>query len=240
VAQCHNVIVSTDLNTCAVVSASINNGSSDPDGDPLTFTQTPAGPYGVGTTAVILTVTDSHGATNSCTGTVTVADGQAPAITCPGNQTATASSSSGATVNFSVNASDNCGTVITSCTPLSGSTFPIGSTSVTCTATDGAGLQSSSCSFSVTITTNALTQLNGLIATVQGLPVPAAVKLVLKAPLLVAKVALEHNQPQIACGSLRVFERVVSELRRANKLTAAQATQLTTASQGIRAAIGCP
>ena len=32
---------------------------------------------------------------------------------------------------------------------------------------------------------------------------PAAVKLVLKAPLLVAKVALQNNKPQVACGSLR-------------------------------------
>jgi hypothetical protein len=79
-----------------------------------------------------------------------------------------------------------------------------------------------------------------LIATVLGLPVPQAVKLVLKAPLLVAKVALQNNRPQIACGSLRVFERIVRELRQANKLTAAQATHLTTASQGIRALLGCP
>ena len=82
-------------------------------------------------------------------------------------------------------------------------------------------------------------QTTALIATVDGLPVPAAVKVVLKVPLLVAKVALEHNQAQVACGSLRVFEGVVEPLRRANKLTAAQATQLTTASQSIRTVIGC-
>jgi hypothetical protein len=92
----------------------------------------------------------------------------------------------------------------------------------------------------VTVTANALTQLNALITTIRNLPVPAVVKVVLEAPLLVAKVALEHNQPKVACPSLRVFEATVTQLRQANKLTAAQATQLTTASQSIRALLGCP
>ncbi len=150
VAQCHNVTASTVINTCAVPSASINNGSSDPDnGDSITLSQSPAGPYPLGPTAVTLTVTDNHGAFSSCQSTVTVADGQPPAITCPGDQTATASAG-GTAVNFSVNASDNCGTVITSCSPASGSTFPIGTTPVTCTATDGASSQTN-CGFNVQV-----------------------------------------------------------------------------------------
>jgi YVTN family beta-propeller protein/cysteine-rich repeat protein len=236
VAQCQNVTV----NACGGVTASIDNGSSDPDsGDTITLSQSPAGPYGLGTTSVTLTVTDSHGATASCTGTVTVADQTAPSITCPGNQTATATSAGGAVVNFSVTSNDNCGTVMTSCSPSSGSTFPIGSTGVTCTATDGAALQNS-CSFSVTVTADALAQLNNLITIVQNLPVQPAVKVVLKAPLLVAKAALEHNKSQVACASLRVFEGLVAQLRKTNKLTAAQATQLTTESQSIRTALRCP
>ena len=149
VAQCNNVTVSTLLNTCAAASASINNNSFDPENDPLTLTQSPVGPYPLGTTSVQLTVSDGTDS-NQCTGTVTVVDGQAPTLTCPGNQTATATSSSGAPVSFALTASDNCGTVIPSCTPTSGSSFLPGSTSVTCTATDGAGLQSS-CSFSVQV-----------------------------------------------------------------------------------------
>ena len=53
-------------------SANINNGSSDPDGDAITLTQTPAGPYAVGTTSVILTVVDTKGATAQATANVTV------------------------------------------------------------------------------------------------------------------------------------------------------------------------
>jgi hypothetical protein len=52
--------------------ANINNGSYDPDGDAITLTQTPAGPYPVGTTGVILTVVDTQGATAQATANVTV------------------------------------------------------------------------------------------------------------------------------------------------------------------------
>ena len=52
--------------------ANINNGSYDPDGDAITLTQVPAGPYPVGTTSVILTVVDTKGATTQATANVTV------------------------------------------------------------------------------------------------------------------------------------------------------------------------
>lgn len=63
---------------------------------------------------------------------------------------------------------------------------------------------------------------------------------VLEAPLLVARGALERSLPRVFCSSLRGFERIVSKLRHANKLTEAQATQLTHASQDLQALSGCP
>jgi hypothetical protein len=96
-----------------------------------------------------------------------------------------------------------------------------------------------SCNFTVTVTATALQQTNALIATVDGLPVGAVVKAALKVPLLAARIALQNTRTQIACASLRLFEGVTEQLRRANKLTAAQATLLTSASRGIRTAIGC-
>jgi hypothetical protein len=178
--------------------------------------------------------------TYSCTveGTVGVChatDTTPPSITCPANVTV----ASGQAVNLGTpTVSDlvDPNPTVSNNAPAS---YPVGTTTVTWTARDAAG-NAATCTQTVTVTANALAQLNGLINTVMGLPVPAVVKVVLKAPLLVAKVALERNQPQVACGSLRVFERIVRELRQANKLTAAHATQLTSASQGIRALLGCP
>jgi cysteine-rich repeat protein len=57
VAQCRNVTV-TSPSECNPANASIDNGSSDLNGDFLVCTQSPAGPYPVGTTLVTLTCTD--------------------------------------------------------------------------------------------------------------------------------------------------------------------------------------
>ena len=52
--------------------ANVDNGSFDPDGDPITISQIPPGPYPVGTNNVILTVVDSKGATAQANATATV------------------------------------------------------------------------------------------------------------------------------------------------------------------------
>src|SRR6185503_12292687 len=52
--------------------------------------------------------------------------------------------------NFTTTASDNCPGVTVVCTPASGSCFPVGTTTVTCTATDASG-NTATCSFTVTV-----------------------------------------------------------------------------------------
>jgi hypothetical protein len=82
-------------------------------------------------------------------------DSVPPSITCPANistaSSATCSlSSSSAPVSFTVTANDNCGTPTLVCIPPSGSTFPVGDTAVTCTATDSGGL-TAQCTFTVSL-----------------------------------------------------------------------------------------
>lgn len=79
VALCKNISVSA--NDSCQANASVDNGSYDPDGDPITLTQSPLSPYSLGGTGVTLTATDSNGASASCTATVTVVDTTPPAIT---------------------------------------------------------------------------------------------------------------------------------------------------------------
>jgi aminopeptidase S len=81
---------------------------------------------------------------------VTVVDQEAPVITCPADVTGAATSGAGAVVTYATPAAtDACGAVV-SCSPVSGSTFPIGVTTVTCTATDAAS-NTASCPFTVTV-----------------------------------------------------------------------------------------
>ncbi|HUO86525.1 MAG TPA: proprotein convertase P-domain-containing protein, partial [Thermoanaerobaculia bacterium] len=57
VAACQDVTVEADATSCTAA-ASVDAGSADPDGDPLTLTQDPPGPYGLGDTPVTLTASD--------------------------------------------------------------------------------------------------------------------------------------------------------------------------------------
>src|SRR5581483_2632229 len=88
-----------------------------------------------------------------CSFTVTVNDTQPPAITCPANIT-TKTNTLGDTckvVTYTTpTGSDNCAIQSVVCSPPSGSCFAVGTTTVTCTATDTSG-NTASCSFSVTV-----------------------------------------------------------------------------------------
>jgi hypothetical protein len=82
VARCKTVVM-TATDTCGF-EASIDAGSSDPDGDLVECTQSPAGPYGLGTTSITLTCRDLASQESSCTGAVTVADANAPTLSLVG------------------------------------------------------------------------------------------------------------------------------------------------------------
>jgi len=88
----------------------------------------------------------------SCTFTVTVNDTQPPTITCPCNLTAVTPKPGDTctVVTFAPTVSDNCPGVTFVCTPPSGSCFPVGVTTVTCTATDASG-NTATCSFTISV-----------------------------------------------------------------------------------------
>lgn len=103
-------------------------------------TPAPGGTFPLGTTTVTCTATDAAGNTASTSMQVTVQDTTPPQLTLPADQVLAATSPDGAVTTFDPHATDVVdGTVAVQCTPASGSTFPIGTTTVTCTATDEAG-----------------------------------------------------------------------------------------------------
>jgi subtilisin-like proprotein convertase family protein len=111
--------------------------------------------FPVGTNLVTWVVTDTSGNTNFCQQRVIVRDTQPPIINCPANITVNASPGQcSSNVAFTVTATDNCaGTPMVVSAPLSGSSFPVGTTLVTCTATDASG-NTNSCTFTVTVRDN--------------------------------------------------------------------------------------
>jgi hypothetical protein len=128
---------------------------------------TNGGCYPIGTTIVTYTATDAKGNTQVCSFTITVTDPCAtdvtkPVITgCPTNQTLTAALGASC-VNASwtaPRATDNCTlsslTFVTSPTAglTNGGCYPIGTTTVTYTATDAKG-NKETCSFTITVNAN--------------------------------------------------------------------------------------
>jgi hypothetical protein len=102
--------------------------------------------FGFGSTTVTCTATDAAGNTSTPgTFTVTVQDTAAPVLDLPADITEEATGSGGATVSFSASATDVVDGAITPVctvgpdTVASGDTFPLGTTTVSCTATDAAG-----------------------------------------------------------------------------------------------------
>jgi uncharacterized protein YjbI with pentapeptide repeats len=105
----------------------------------------------LGATKVDCSATDKAG--NKATGsfTVTVQDITPPALKLPADITTEATSASGAAVTYEASAFDAVnGSVVVTCTPASGSTFPLGATKVDCSATDKAGNKATG-SFTVTV-----------------------------------------------------------------------------------------
>lgn len=139
--------VTATITVVGATSTVVNYPTPTTTGGVTSVTCTPpsGSTFPVGVTTVSCVASNAVGFV-TCSFTVTVV--QPPTITCPINMTVTATTSTGGVVTYPTPTATNGATV--TCTPPSGSTFPLGVTTVTCTATNSAG--SASCSFTVTLT----------------------------------------------------------------------------------------
>lgn len=179
---------------CQAIVTLNGGGSSDPDGDLLTYTwtadnllpppivlspgdpssgtvtgPTPTGPLPLGAHTITLTVNDGHGGTSSDTVVVTVRDVTAPTFSGePAPVTIEQSSASGTAFTVTMpTAADNCsGSVVVSSNAPA--VFPRGATTVTFTVADAAGN-------SATATTT-VTVVDTTPPTFSGVPPPMTVE----------------------------------------------------------------
>ncbi|MDQ3906899.1 MAG: Ig-like domain-containing protein, partial [Acidobacteriota bacterium] len=140
----NDVLVVSAVAQGAHGTVSINAGGAS-------VTYTPAAGY-VGADSFTYTASDNHGGTSTASVSVNVRDTTAPVLNVPGAISAEATSADGAVVNFVVTATDNSGVAPSvACTANSGSLFPVGTTPVSCQATDASGNKSPVKIFSVSV-----------------------------------------------------------------------------------------
>lgn len=230
----------TDLDTTLGVGTATDNC---PGVGAVTRTGVPAGNvFPVGQTIVTYSVTDAHGNTDSETQTVTVIDNTKPVFTstqpdivleptCP----------SGAIATYAFpTATDNCGvqSIVRTAGLASGSVFPIGTTTVTHTATDIHG-NTETQSFTVTVKT--------VVQTIDDLKAAVTANTQLNAPQrngLISKLdaAKQHylnGNMNGACAKLADFVNSVQNFINNGTLSAATGNAWISTANNVRNTIGC-
>jgi hypothetical protein len=197
--------------------------------------------FPLGSTTVVGVATDAVGNSSEAHYTVTVRDTTPPKLSLPGNLTVNAISPAGAAVSYAVSATDVADPNPTlSCSTPSGSGFPIGQWSVTCTATDQSG-NSSTGSFTVKVK-GAKEQLADLIQKVVSMSSlsPAAKTLLIGKlnQLLASFDPTNPVQKTAVCLALQVLKEAV-QLQAGRTITQAQSAEWIADANRIRAVLGC-
>lgn len=157
--------------TVSNLNATLGTATANDNCPGVTWARGGSNVFPLGDTTVIYTATDAHGNTATATQKVTVVDNTPPTVTPPANITVNLPQNSSAT-SMAVNcpnpatATDNCaGAIGISYSPASGSTFSVGTSTVTVTATDAHG-NSAMTTFTVTVLYN----FTGFFSPVANLP----------------------------------------------------------------------
>jgi len=246
VAICQNFSQQADgICQAAVSPGEVNAGSTDVDGDALTFTLNPGSPYELGATAVVLTVNDGQGEANStdtCQATITVEDSAPPGISCLNDPAGIVqvTPDPAITVVFDLPAStDNCTAAPrVECTPAPGDFFPLGVNEVTCTATDDSG-NASPCTFTVTVLTP--DEQGQVITDVVTDLVDTGVLTGGQGNSLITKIenALDKKNAKTACNQLNAFVMQVNGFVDDGTLTVAEGEELLAAVSLLQEGLGC-
>ena len=154
----------------AVVSYSASANDAVDGNRPVNCSPESGSTFPLGTTPVNCSSSDTKGNTSTGSFTVTVRDTTAPQLTVPSSPIVVeATSSNGAVANFAsqVSAQDAVDSnPQINCNPASGNTFTLGSTQVSCTATDTAGNTSAAKTFDVTVQDTTAPSLSNMPANI--------------------------------------------------------------------------
>ena len=226
------ISVGTDPGQCG---ASVSYGDLIVAGNPppSVYVSPPSGSsFGLGTSYVYVSASNALGYT-STSFPVTVSDTEPPQVTAPASVTVDATGPAGATVNYPpFTATDNCPGVNLTSTPGSASTFAIGNTVVTGTATDAAGNHATA-TFTIHVN-GAGEQLAALKTAVTGIGAGSS----LTASLNTAQTQLAKRHTSAACQAIRVFINQVA-VQTPGHINPATAQALTTDAQRILAVLNC-
>ena len=191
-----------------------------------------------GSRASYLVDGDTNGTIDVFRRPVTAGDENAPALHLPGPISVPATSPDGAVVEYEVTADDDTDPEPTvACEPVSGSTFPIGDSTVECTASDASGNDATG-SFTVHVrgAGEQIDDLRQVLVIVRD--IPESLRQSLDAKLVAAKAALDADDRTGACDKLKAFVAQV-RAQSGRKLTTDLAAVLVEHATRIRTVMAC-
>ena len=234
-------IVAEATNPAGAVVAFVATAEDSGSGtEPVICDPRPGSTFPLGTAQVTCSTTDAAGNTAQGGFAVTVVDTTPPTLVLPNQVVADATGPAGALVPFDVSAVDTADAAPRlTCTPASGAMMTIGSTTVSCSATDASGNVATG-SFGVLVKA-AAAQVEALLAMVESFNLQQGVDRSLDTKLQRAYSALQAasaGDRPTACNQLAAMINETSA--QADKaLTRSQADALILAARRILAVVGC-